>query len=114
MKIPSKRELKQIALNQSSDIDFKDFIKIYKKCAADPYSFLLIHTTLPSDNLLRFRKKFFKIYYKIMTIDDQIKDERLHIILIDNLKKYEPDHQTSFINMNSFLVEKYYNLIKNK
>ena len=77
MKIPSKRELKQIALNQSSDIDFKDFIKIYKNCAADPYSFLLIHTTLPSDNLLRFRKKFFKIYYKIMTIDDQIKDERL-------------------------------------
>ena len=49
-----------------------------------------------------------------MTIDDQIKDERLHIILIDNLKKYEPDHQTNFINMNSFLVEKYYNLIKNK
>ena len=77
MKIPSKRELKQIALNQSSDIDFKDFIKIYKNCAADPYSFLLIHTTLPSDNLLRFRKKIFKIYYKIMTIDDQIKDERL-------------------------------------
>ena len=36
------------------------------------------------------------------------------IILIDNLKKYEPDHQTNFINMNSFLVEKYYNLIKNK
>ena len=36
------------------------------------------------------------------------------IILIDKLKKYEPDHQTNFINMNSFLVDKYYNLIKNK
>ena len=31
MKIPNKRELQQISLNYSSDIDFKDFIKIYKK-----------------------------------------------------------------------------------
>ena len=31
MKIPNKRELHQIALNHSLDIDFKDFIKIYKK-----------------------------------------------------------------------------------
>ena len=28
MKIPNKRELQQITLNHSSDIDFKDFIKI--------------------------------------------------------------------------------------
>ena len=39
MKIPNKRELQQIALNHSSDIDFKDFMKIYKKCTAKPYSF---------------------------------------------------------------------------
>ena len=32
MKIPNKRELQQIALNRSSDIDFKDFMSIYKKC----------------------------------------------------------------------------------
>ena len=31
MKIPNKRKLQQIALNHSSDIDSKDFIKIYKK-----------------------------------------------------------------------------------
>ena len=31
IKIPNKRELRQIALNHSLDIDFKDFIKIYKK-----------------------------------------------------------------------------------
>ena len=30
MKIPNKRELQQIALNHSSYINFKDFIKIYK------------------------------------------------------------------------------------
>ena len=31
MKIPDKRELQQIALNHSSDVDFKDFMKIFKK-----------------------------------------------------------------------------------
>ena len=36
MKIPNKKELQQIALNHSSDIDFKNFIKIYKKCTAEP------------------------------------------------------------------------------
>ena len=30
MKIPNKRELQQIALNHSSDINFKDFMNIYK------------------------------------------------------------------------------------
>ena len=39
MKIPNKRELKQIALNHLSHIDFKDFIKIYKKFAAEPFFF---------------------------------------------------------------------------
>ena len=56
VKIPNKRELQQIALNHLSDIDFKDFIKIYKKCTGEPYSFLVNDTVLPSDNPLRFRK----------------------------------------------------------
>ena len=55
-RIPNKRELQQIALNDSSDIDFKDFLKIYKKCTAEPYSFLVNDRTLPSDDPLRFRK----------------------------------------------------------
>ena len=55
MKIPNKRELQQIALNHSSDIDFKDFIQIYKKCTTEPYSFLVNDTTLPSDDPLRSR-----------------------------------------------------------
>ena len=42
MKIPNKRELQQIARNHSSDTDFKDFIKIYKKCTLEPYSFWLM------------------------------------------------------------------------
>ena len=56
MKIPNKRELQQIAFNHSSDIDFQDFMNLYKKCTAKPYSFLVIDTTLASDNSLRFRK----------------------------------------------------------
>ena len=56
MKIPNKRELQEIALNHSSDIDFREFMKICKKCTAEPYSFLVNDTTLPSDNPLRFRK----------------------------------------------------------
>ena len=56
MKIPNNGELQQIALNHSFDIDFKDFIKIYKKCTAEPYSFLVNDATLQSDDPLRFRK----------------------------------------------------------
>ena len=51
MEISNKRELKQIALNHSLDIDFKDFIKNYKKCTVEPYSFLLNDLTLTSHNL---------------------------------------------------------------
>ena len=35
MKILNKRELQQIALNHSSDINFKEFMKIYKNCPAE-------------------------------------------------------------------------------
>ena len=61
IKIPNKTELQQIVLNHSSDIDFKVFIKIYNKYMAEPYSFLVNDTTLPSDNPLRFRKSLLKI-----------------------------------------------------
>ena len=60
MKIPNERDLQKIALNHSSDIDFKDFIKICKECIAVPYSFLVNDTNLPSDNPLRFRKNLLK------------------------------------------------------
>ena len=49
-------ELQQIAINYSLNINFEDFIKIYKKCTAEEYSFFINDTTLPSDNALRFRK----------------------------------------------------------
>ena len=61
MKIPNRRELQQIAINCSSDINTKDLIKIYKKCIDKPYSFLVNDTTLASDDPLRFRKNLYNI-----------------------------------------------------
>ena len=61
MKIPNKRELQQVAQKLSSDISTKDFMKIYKKCTTEPYSFLVNDITLASDNLLSFRKNIFNI-----------------------------------------------------
>ena len=65
MKNPNKRELQEIALNYSSGINSKDFIKIYKKYTGKLYSFLVNHATLASDNPLRFRKKFFQHIIKL-------------------------------------------------
>ena len=56
MKIPNKRELQRIVYNHSSDIDFKDFMNLNKKCIAKPYSFLVTDGTIASDNPARFRK----------------------------------------------------------
>ena len=56
IKTPNKRELQQIASDHSSDIGMKDFMKLYKDYAKEPYSFLVNDTTLSSDNPLRFRK----------------------------------------------------------
>ena len=57
MKIHNKKELQQIVINHSTDIDYKDFLKIYRICTKKPYSFLTIDTTLPADNPMKFRKK---------------------------------------------------------
>ena len=76
MKILNKRELQKITLNHSSDINSKDFIKTCKKYAVEPYCFLVNDATLASDILLRVRK-IFLIYSKIMTFNDQIRDEQL-------------------------------------
>ena len=59
MKINNRKELQNIAINHSADIDYKDFIKIYRECTKEPYNFLTIDTTLSLINTLRFRKNFF-------------------------------------------------------
>ena len=59
MKIINKRELQNIAINHSADIDYKDFMNIYRECTKEPYNLLTIDTTLQSSNPLRFRKNLF-------------------------------------------------------
>ena len=56
MKIPNKQELQQIAFNHSSDIDFQNFMNLYKEYTAKPHSILVIEATLASNNPLRFRE----------------------------------------------------------
>ena len=64
MKINNKRELQNIAINHSADIDYQDFIKIYRECTKEPYNVLTIDTTLPASDPLRFRKNLFDSYKK--------------------------------------------------
>ena len=59
MKISSNIELQNVARNHSADIDYKDFMKIYRECTRQSYSFLTTDTPLPTCDPLRFRKKLF-------------------------------------------------------
>ena len=58
MEIHKKRELQEIVINNSADIDYKDFLKIYRNCKKKPCYFLTNDTTLPAYNPMRFRKNF--------------------------------------------------------
>ena len=60
MKINNKRELQNIAINHSADIDYQDFMNINRECPKEPFHFLTIDTTLPASNPLRFRKNLFE------------------------------------------------------
>ena len=60
MKIIDKRELQNIARNRSADIDYNDFMKIYRECAKEPFNLLTIDVTLLASNPLRFRKCLFE------------------------------------------------------
>ena len=62
MKINNKRELQNTAIAHSADIDYQDFIKMYRERTREPYNFLTIDTTLPASDPLRFRKNSFDSY----------------------------------------------------
>ena len=56
MKINNKKELKIIAEEKSSHLDYKDFLKIYNYCTINPYSFMTIDTRPTSS--VTFKKNF--------------------------------------------------------
>ena len=62
MKINNRKELQNIAINHSADIDYIDFVRIYREWTRKPYSFLTIDTILPASDPLRFRKKLLPSY----------------------------------------------------
>ena len=53
-------ELQNIAINHSADIDYKDFMKIYRECTKEPNNFSTIDATLSASDPLRFRKNLFE------------------------------------------------------
>ena len=57
MKITNKHELQQISFDHSSDKDFDDFVKIFRKAAIELYSFLVNDKTLTSYHPLHFQNK---------------------------------------------------------
>ena len=62
MKINNKKELQNIAINHSADIDYQDFMKIYRECTKEPFNFLTIDTTLLASNPLILRKNLFESF----------------------------------------------------
>ena len=54
MRINNRTELQNIASNDSADIDFNDFVRIYGEFTRNLYSFLTIDTTLPASDTLGF------------------------------------------------------------
>ena len=56
MKIGNKKELKSIAEENSGNLDFKEFLKIYNHCTRDPYSFMMVDTR-PTAHVT-FKKNF--------------------------------------------------------
>ena len=57
MKINTKTELRNIAINHSADIDYNDFLKIYRECTKESYYFLTSDAKLLGSDPSRFRKK---------------------------------------------------------
>ena len=88
-------------------------MKIYEKCSAEPYPFLVNDTTLPPSNTLPFRKNLLEqIYNKIIKINDQIKDGKLQYDR--NTEALSVYHHAKFIIINNSQLKKYCILVKSK
>ena len=54
-RINNRKKLQNIVINHSVDIDYNDFMRIYRECNRETYSFLTMDTTLSAGDPLRFR-----------------------------------------------------------
>ena len=89
-----ERELQHIAIDNSEDIDYRDFVKIYRECIKEPSSFLATDITLPASDPLRLRKESFHTYK--MTVAHQIKilDRKIK----QNEAQYDLDRKSARIS----------------
>ena len=103
MNIPNRQDLQQIAINHSSDTDPDELKRLYRRYTANPCSFLVIATIIPSDNALNFQNNLLEeVEREAIAIDENITDEKLqHSINRAALKisalssDNYPKHQTS-------------------
>ena len=61
MKINNRKELQNIAINHSGDIDYNNFVRIYNECTRKPFFFLTIDT-LPASDHVRFKNNLLPSY----------------------------------------------------
>ena len=61
MKINNRKKLQNIVINHSGDLNYNDFVRIYREYTRNRY-FLTIDTTLSASNPLRFRKNLLPSY----------------------------------------------------
>ena len=54
-RINNRKKLQNIVINHSVDIDYNDFLRIYRECTRETYSFLTMDTTLSAGDPLRLR-----------------------------------------------------------
>ena len=85
MKIHNRRQLQNIDIDHSEDIDYEYLLKVYRNCTKEPYSFFTIDTTLPADNPMRFRKNFSE---QVKILDDKIKANKSQYDLDREAAKY--------------------------
>ena len=71
MKLNNKKELQNIVINHSADIDYEDFLKTFRGCIKEPFKFLTIDAMLPEKICLILIKMALADEFKIL--DDKIK-----------------------------------------
>ena len=59
MNINKRKELQNIVIDHSADIDYNDFMKIYSEYTKEPFNFLTIDAMLPAWDPLTFKKNLF-------------------------------------------------------
>ena len=108
MKFPKKRKLQQIEFNNSSDIDYKDFMNLHKKNVFQNYILFQLLMRLLYQIILCASERISKL---IMAID-KIRDEKVQYDINIEVAEISALSLGKLINMNILQVKKYYLLIK--